>query len=403
MRCKCKILAVDGTPASDSSVIPEPVMSNYINSPECREMLDMHKMIGSLTHRSRNIQSAIPNNQNLSKVVGKDDGLIIVQEGAPTPTHYLEDLYIEDGWLWGTVKILEEDGLDDLAIQNIRRLKGMLSQGILPGVSAVIVGYWNSTNYGDRLERIKSLKGIDITLNPSWAKAGIMEVYDDKDERKFSEISEEDNNYNNTIRVKTFSDTSSFDLKDTPKSSKINGYFTKLKVKEFSCNSVSTVIIDEEAQEKEFSAAMVNERVRFATKLSPRERFRRLVLDYRQALKSQGGVDNIKPEALEAMKSLFASDVLNLMQVITPMVLQGKNLTTLLNAGSLGVEVRKACQAMMIPYRQAMMEVKKQGFCSKMRYQRISNSYTDFINALQNAVFGSKKMEIDDQLEEGEE
>lgn len=85
-------------------------------------------MIGSLTHRSRSVQANFGPERSgtLSKTVGKDDSLIIVSEEAPSPTHYIEDLFIEDGWLWADIKVLEETGMDDIAIQNIRRLKGMM-------------------------------------------------------------------------------------------------------------------------------------------------------------------------------------------------------------------------------------------------------------------------------------
>ena len=191
MRCKCKILSVNGVPASDGSIVPLNVMEEYLKSEDCQEALKMHKMVGSLTHRCRSIQANFPESAStLQKTVGKDDSLIIVGEKAPAPTHYIEDLFIEDGWLWGIIKILDEAGMDDYAIQNIRRLKGMLKQGILPGVSAVIVGYWdsNSGSGNDILKKFVACKGIDCTLNPSWKKATITEVFDDKEDvREFSE------------------------------------------------------------------------------------------------------------------------------------------------------------------------------------------------------------------------
>lgn len=405
MRCKCKVLSVNGVPASDGSIVPFDIMNDYIKSQECQDALRDHKMIGSLSHRCRSIASSFPDaaNSALTKTVGKDDSLIIVSEQAPTPTHYIDSLYIEDGWLWCEIKILEETGMDDLAIQNIRRLKGMLSQGILPGISAVIVGYWKGNGDGkcDVLQKCVALKGIDITLNPSWKAAGVTEIlsYNEGTEKEFSE--HEDDYKFDGVKVKTFSDLGSLGI-TAPKTSKINGQFTKLAAKIFSSDGVVEEIADKvvEVEQKEFSAMTVNERVKFA-KLSPRERFRRLILDYRQALKTQGGIDKVSPETLKVMKSLFTSDVLNIMNVVTPLVLEGKNLVTVLGAGSLGVQVRKACQAMMIPYKLALQEMKKQGFVSKMRMQKIQAAYTDFIAALCDYVFGTAPLGIDE--EEGDE
>lgn len=410
MRCKCKILSVNGVPASDGSIVPLNVMEEYLKSEDCKEALRMHKMVGSLTHRCRSIQANFPESAStLQKTVGKDDSLIIVSEKAPTPTHYIEDLFIEDGWLYGIIKILDEAGMDDYAIQNIRRLKGMLKQGILPGVSAVIVGYWDSNSGmgGDVLKKFVTCKGIDITQNPSWKKATITEVIEDNvDVREFSEKEENlcaDDFKFTGFKVKTFSNVSALGI-EAPKSSKIDGHFTKLMAKVFSADGVVSEVPEDNLVygQKTYSAVTVKERVRMA-KLSPRERFRRLILDYRQAVKAQGGIEKIDEESLKIMKSLFAGDVLNIMSVVTPMVLEGKNLLTILNAGALGVEVRKACQAMFLPYRQALQEVGKTGAISKMRYAKITTAYTDFIKALQNYVFGAEPIKEEEENNNEEE
>ena len=409
MRCKCKVLSVNGVPASDGSIIPFEVMNDYINSQKCQEDLKLHRMIGSLTHRSRSIAANLPDQAALlSKTIGKDDSLIIVSDKTPSPTHYIDKLYIEDGWLWCEIELLKEDGLDDIAVQNIRRLSGMLKNGIHPGVSAVIVGYWDGQGNGsDVLKKLVKLKGIDVTLCPSWVDASVTEIFGEED-KNFSEISSNINPKDfefSGIKVKAFSNLDELDI-NSPKTSKIDNKFTRLAGKVFSSNGVVEAInLDESVvveEEKTFSAATVNERVRFA-KLSPRERFRRMILDYRQSLKSQGGIQKINPETLKVMKSLFATDVLDIMKTVTPLVLQGKNLMTLLNAGSLGVQVRKACQNMYIPYRQALMEVGKQGFVSKNRYSKITAAYAEFIRALQDYVFGAEPLEIEEDNTTSEE
>jgi hypothetical protein len=76
---------------------------------------------------------------------------------------------------------------------------------------------------------------------------------------------------------------------------------------------------------------------------------------------------------------------------------------TLLNAGSLGVQVRKACQNMYIPYRQALQEVSKQGFVSKNRYSKITAAYAEFIRSLQDYVFGAEPLEIEEDNTTSEE
>ena len=395
MRCKCKLFSVSGIPASDGSIVPRDVVETYLNSEEYKNAIESKKMLGSLTHRARNLANA-PQSAGaaLSKTVGKDDMMLLV--GVSSPTHYVERLYIEnDGWCYADIKILEETGLDDEAIQYIRRLKGLLSQGIHPGVSAVIVAYWDSTSTGsDICRKIQSIKSLDITLNPSWKAAQVVKI-DDESEKSFSEV----DNYTakdfkfDGLKVKQFSDLNSIGCGDLIKSSKINGVFTKLKAKQFSASGVVEEANDVEIKEKQFSVSTLKIRVKEGM-MSPRMRFRRLILDYRQLIRQMGGAEKIDPETLKAMKSLFTSDVLDIMKQITPEIMAGKQINTLIGASSLGKGVRVAAQKLQMPFKMAMNESAKQGFVSKMRYQGIQDAYIDFINSLMSDIFGETGGEV---------
>lgn len=413
MRCKCKLFNVAGIPASDGSVIPREVLEAYLNSEEYKNAIESKKMLGSLTHRARNLSNAHQTNGALSKTIGKDDLMLII--GESSPTHYVENIYTEnDGWCYADIKILEETGLDDEAIQYIRRLKGLLGQGIHPGVSAVVVAYWDSTSNGsDICRKIQSIKSLDVTLNPSWKDAQITEVINDSEgEKNFSELeckyTPKDFEFKG-LKAKQFSDLNALGCGDLLKSSKIDGKFTKLKAKSFSANGmvyeVPEVVVEEtnveEPQEKQFSTATLKERVRYA-KLSPRMRFRRLLIDYRQLVKQMGG-DKMDPETLKVMKSLFTSDILDIMKTITPDIIAGKQVNTLIGASSLGKSTRVAAQKLQLPFRMAMQESAKQGFVSKMRYQKIQDAYLDFINALIEDTFGANPSEIPAEGEEDNE
>ena len=411
--------------AADGSLIGETAVRNYLDSEEYKLSIDGKLTMGYLTHRGRSIESmpnSVGNAAILKKVVGRDDAGLCVADGAPTFTHYVKEFYIENvpgegPWLCALVHIFDEREFDDLAAANIKRLKALIRSGVKLTCSLVVVAYWDSQSSGiDICRQIKSIKSLDWTVNPSFGPlARITEVYDEPDrdevEREFSEI-ENDRAFAKTqpkgaeIKVKTFSDLNALGLNDVVKTSKINGCFTKLKVKEFSSVCSVTEVSPETRMysnntyckssninmtEKNFSVTAVRDRVK-EFKLSPRERFRRLILDYKQAVKAQGGIDKIDDETLRAMKSLFASDVLNIMNVVTPLVLEGKNLVTLLNAGSLGVEVRKAAQAMFLPYKKALQEADKMGQVSKKNYGDITAAYTTFIRSLQEVVFSSKSI-----------
>lgn len=166
MKCWIRVLNLNA-PASDGSQVPYDVLQSYINSEECKQALAEHTMLSSLTHRCRNLKAVFPNNGEISRVIGKDDALLAVEEGAPTITHYITDLEIrKDGWLWAKATLMEEMGLDDLSIQNIRRLKGLLKNGVHVGASCVLLGMWKSESRGcDVLKKLVSFKAVDITLD----------------------------------------------------------------------------------------------------------------------------------------------------------------------------------------------------------------------------------------------
>jgi hypothetical protein len=247
----------------------------------------------------------------------------------------------------------------------------------------------------DILSRMVKLKGFDFTLTPSFPGSYVTDVLDDDGnsikEKSYSEIVKPENKFDG-YRVKTFSniDELGLDIK-TPKTSKINNQFTILKAKSYSAFENVKIVNEEETsniEQKEFSQAHIIERTRLG-KLSVRMRFRRLIIDYRQAIKSQGGPGKISEDTLKIMKSLFTTDLIGIMQEITPLILQGKNINSLLGASSLGKEVRQAATELQMPYKMALAESKKQGFVSKVRYQKIQDAYQNFTKAILDYVFNT--------------
>lgn len=172
-----------------------------------------------------------------------------------------------------------------------------------------------------------------------------------------------------------------------PKTSKVGLKFTSLKVKEFS--SISDYVL--EAEQKDFSVGSLKERLR-VSKLSPRMSFRRLVIDYKQLCKAQGGASKMDPEDLRVLKSLFTSDVLMILRQIHPEILKGKQITTLLGASSLGKTTRVAAQKLQIPYKLASKEVEKSGMLSRPRFQKLQEAYFEFINSMITEVFNDNRV-----------
>jgi len=406
-------------PAADGSIIGETVVRNYLQSKEYQLSVDGKLTLGYLTHRGRNLE-CLPgnvNNPKLKTCIGKDDSGLIVAEGVPTYTHYVKEFFIdnvegEGPWLCARVVIFNEKEFDGLAAENIKRLKALIRAGVRLTCSLVVLAFWDGNSSGiDVCKSIKAIKSLDWTVNPSFGPlARITEVIDDEDlQKEFSDI-ESDTTFiksqpkEGEIKVKVFSNLSEFGS-DLPKSSKIDGIFTKLKAKQFSAvcsveevkiNSIEENSIEEE---KDFSIVDIKERLREA-KLSPRMRFRKLYINYKQVIRQFGGIDKIDENTLKILKSLFTTDVLNIIKEITPLVLQGKQINALIGASSLGKGPRQAAQTLQIPFRMAMKEAQKMGYLTKMRYEKLQNAYMDFVNSLIDDVFGNPTIP---EMEEGDD
>ena len=416
MRFKARLFSTQ-EPASDSSMIPARVAEEFFASEKFKQALEDRRLFGTLTHAARNLQTAKNYSPALSKTVGKDDQLL---EDRPM-THILTRAWLDnDGWAYGEFEVLDKTLADDLAIQKIKRLEFLLSNKCKIGISCVIVGYWNNQDGHDYLARMIELKGADLTCNPSWKSAGITDIdLENKDEEKtFSEL-DKDFVYNpkdyedDSIKVKQFS---AVDI-NAPKSSKISGKFCSLKAKCFSFNGEvveldpSELGITEEAQkefteptQKEFTQAQVRERLR-ESKLGVRMELRRTILSYRQVIKQMGGSSKIDPEDLKVLKSLLSSDLLRILNSVTPQIIEGKQINTLLGLSSLGKAYREYGQKLNVPMRLGLQELKRNGFVNKQRYQKLQTAYTEFINAVLDDVFGPNPSPIvnEDENLEGEE
>lgn len=384
--------------AADGSHIGETVVRNYLNSEEYERSMETRECLGYLTHRGRGL-TALPDSigkpELLRKQIGVDDAGLCVGENVPTYTHYVKEFYIENvpgegPFLCALIHILDEKDFDSLAAENIKRLKGLIKSGVQVPCSMVVLAYWESNGNGiDECKRIKLLKGVDFTKNPSFGPlARITDVYYDDEDTKRGEktFSIKDSD----IRVKTFSSVDEVGVDpEIARSSKIDGKYCILKAKEYSMLA-DTVQIEEDI-ERTYSVATIRERVRYA-KFSPRMRMRRLFLEYKQAIKQAGGAEKIDPETLKIMKSLFMTDLLDIFKVLTPEILAGKTIATLTGAGSLGKSVRVASQKLQQPARLAYMEMSKRGTLTPMRLKNLQEAYIEFTKAMEEEVFGPNEL-----------
>jgi hypothetical protein len=421
MQIKCKLLSVGGIKASDGSLVPRRVFEEYLASDEYKNAIKSRKLLGTLSHAARSAAGFKSDfNPTVSKSIGKEDTMILVGNKT-APTHYITKIWIDDSdqWVWCTATTLDSKYMDDEAVQNIKRLEGLLRNGVKPGISAVILGYWDSKGNGgcDTLKKLVKLKGFDITLSPSWVDAGVQEVIEDDDE--FEDYQKYFSNSEDKMKVKTFSDLSEFG-ENLMKSSKIDDTYTVLKGKVFSTVGTMEILdidpIEEkevtysdteekiEDKEKTYSAATVRERLRFA-KYSPRMRFRRLFLDYKQLVRQLGGSEKIDPETLKLLKSMFTSDCLDIFKQISPEIPKGKQINVLIGGSSLGKNIRVAAQKLQIPYKLASMEMMKKGYLTPMRMKQLQAAYMDFTQSMVDEVFGPNPIPegLEEEAEKEEE
>ena len=368
MRLKCRVWNYN-VPASDGSIIRREVFEDYFRSTEYQESMESGNTLGSLTHRSRNYDSLPEGYGKLKGTIGKDDGMLIVDDKMPAPIYRMTRMYVEGPWVMAELDVFDENTVDSIMAEQIRRFKGLVRGGTMLGLSLVVASYWQSEGGQDIASKIKSIKSCDVTNNPSQRGARILEILED--ERSFSDTKTA--NALSPVIEKTFSDLSSDfpELTGTPKTSKIGGKFTTLKVKSFSC--VCEVSESEGPSQKEFSVATVKERVRYA-KLSPRQQFRRLLIDYKGAVRAAGGSAGIDEKELKIMKSLFTTVILGIIKQIYPEIMAGKQISTLLGASSLGKNVRVAAQKLQIPFKLSLTQIEKQGFASKDRFTKIQEA-----------------------------
>lgn len=421
MKCWFKVLNLNA-PASDGSQVPYDVLQSYLDSEDCKKALRDHTMVSSLTHRCRNLKAVFPDKPELPRVVGRDDAMLVVDPKAPPITHYITKLEIRnDNWLYAEAQILDEDGLDDVTVQNIRRLKGLIKNGIKCSCSCIILGAWRSLGKGtDVLAKLVAFKGCDITMNPSWAGAGIVEAWEEDENgekiKMYSETNEEVDE--GTLKVKAFSDLSEFNYSG-PKTSKIDGQFTIIKAKQFSSvGYVEDVDLEEkqveeekefstqeentttEVKEKEFTQAGIRDQLR-EKKMSPRMCFRRMILSYKQVVRAMGGVDKIKPEDLSILKSMLTSDVLFLLNRISDDVItKNKRINVVLGCSSISRNLRVASESLSYIYRMSGISARKQGYLQKNYYTKLQAAWNDFVNACLEECFGANSNNMPENIDE---
>lgn len=165
MECLIRLFQCD-VPASDGSVIPRSVVQSYLMSDEYKKANANKTMLGGITHIDRFLSE---NDEG----IGEDDRTLINRN----TTHYIKDLHFgDDNFVIATLVVLDETNFDDDTKANIRYLKGLLSNGVLPPGSVVISANWDSNEVA---RKINSINGWDVTRNPSFEGSEVFKIKDE--------------------------------------------------------------------------------------------------------------------------------------------------------------------------------------------------------------------------------
>ena len=192
--------------------------------------------------------------------------------------------------------------------------------------------------------------------------------------------------------------------------SRINNKVCKLKMKVFSCdgvvkeidyksesdiNPVTSIELDEKSfsdkSQKQYSVAALRERLREA-KFSSRQKFRRLCIDHKKFYAMVK--DKISSDDFKLLKGILASDVMAILNVVTPDIINGKQINTLLGLSALSKSLREAGARLQMPLRLGLNEEKRTGAVTKKRYQDLAGTYNEFIQAVYEYTYGEDAKSI---------
>ena len=194
--------------------------------------------------------------------------------------------------------------------------------------------------------------------------------------------------------------------------SKVNNKVCKLKMKIFSCdgvakeveyksesdiNPVKSIELEEKSfsnsgeEQKSYSVASLRERLREA-KFSARQKFRRLCIDHKKFFAMVK--EKISQDDFKLLKGLLASDIMNILNIVTPEIIKGKQINTLLGLSALSKSLREAGTRLTMPMRLGLTEEKRTGAVTKKRYQDLSEAYNDFIKSVFEYCYGDNYNEV---------
>jgi len=141
--------------------------------------------------------------------------------------------------------------------------------------------------------------------------------------------------------------------------------------------------LGENAELKTFSVSSIKERLRI-NKLNPRQRFRRMVMDY---MMFASKMDNLSQDEQVEVRNMFIQDVMGVFSSISKELSEGGNLMTILGLTTFGKDVRDAAKVLSPLYRKSIQLTEATGDVPKAMFMRLDDANKAFMDALKKYVF----------------
>lgn len=149
--------------STSGTYISTEIYEEYAKSDDCKDAVERGLMTGGLTHLIR---------QQGEEYVGKvgiDDNLLL--DGLIV--HKILHLWRDGKNVCFEAKILNENFCDPVQAEQIKRLKGLLRNDVIPPISVVVDTILNKSK---KAEKLVAIVGFDWTFNPAFKVARILEI-----------------------------------------------------------------------------------------------------------------------------------------------------------------------------------------------------------------------------------
>jgi len=383
MKCLLKLFNTEDT-AADGSVISRNVVEEYLNSNDYKYIINNKLSVGGLTHKDRGSEQL----EQYSSI-GEDDVPLITDN----ITHYITKIFFKDATdnnCYAEIEIFNPDDFSGKRKDNIKNLEGMLKSGMMLPVSIVIQAQWSSQ---ERCEKIIRIKGVDITLNPSFPNAGIIKVYSEHNEPNVRTISTRKYSKEKFEKIKVFSATIAPEIPMEPTDNNLTDREYKLKygIKNKQYNPSREGTPKKEVQEvgkiKEFSYSVpaIEARMRMIY-IEPKSLLRRLLRNY--TIYYNNYKDRLTEKQIKYLKLILVQDINYLVRLQLADIVKGANLSTKFGLSSFGNrELMKAAYVLGVRYRRAILCEKRMGFIPKNIYNQWLDGLEDFYNQITKMIF----------------